>query len=286
MDGEEVGAGAPTGNEVRPGTGAAGSAVSAGTSSADASSASVAAGAPSLDVAAGAPSADASSPGVAAGAATAGGAGSAGSYGDQMVRLVLWRHGQTQWNVDGRFQGQSDIPLDPVGEQQAERAARLLAALQPAAIFSSDLARATATAAPLARLTGLRVIPEKDLRERFGGRWEGLTDVEIRTRYPVEHSQWLPPGGEASTTVADRASAAMERIVETLAPGTLAVVVSHGAALRLGAARLLGLPEELWGAVGPLANCAWSVLGRRRGRWRLLEHNAGTLPEPVLSDDR
>jgi len=198
----------------------------------------------------------------------------------------LWRHGQTQWNVDGRFQGQSDIPLDAVGEQQAERAARLLAALQPAAIFSSDLARATATAAPLARLTGLRVIPEKDLRERYGGRWEGLTDAEIRTRYPVEHSQWLPPGGEASITVADRASAAMERIAETLAPETLAVVVSHGAALRLGAARLLGLPEELWGAVGPLANCAWSVLGRRRGRWRLLEHNAGTLPEPVLSDDR
>ena len=52
------------------------------------------------------------------------------------------------------------------------------------------------------------------------------------------------------------------------------------------ARRLLGFPEELWGAVGPLANCAWSVLGRRRSRWRLLEHNAGTLPEPVLSDDR
>ena len=232
MNGGKVGAGAPTGNEVRPG------------------------------------------------------AVAAGRYGEQSVRLVLWRHGQTQWNVDGRFQGQSDIPLDPLGEQQAERAARLLAALQPAAIFSSDLARATATAAPLARLTGLRVIPDKDLRERYGGKWEGLTDVEIRARYPVEHSQWLPPGGEASITVADRASAAMERIAETLAPGTLAVVVSHGAALRLGAARLLGLPEELWGAVGPLANCAWSVLGRRRSRWRLLEHNAGTLPEPVLSDDR
>jgi probable phosphoglycerate mutase len=78
----------------------------------------------------------------------------------------------------------------------------------------------------------------------------------------------------------------LDRIAETLTPEALAVVVSHGAALRLGAARLLGLPEELWGAVGPLANCAWSVLGRRRGRWRLLEHNAGTLPEPVLSDDR
>jgi len=207
-------------------------------------------------------------------------------YLDQSVRLVLWRHGQTQWNVEGRFQGQSDIPLDPVGVQQAERAARLLAALQPAAIFSSDLTRALATAAPLARLTGLTVISEKDLRERYGGLWEGLTDAEIRTRYPVEHSQWLPPGGEATATVADRAGAALDRIAGTLAPGTLAVVVSHGAALRLGAARLLGLPEELWGAVGPLANCAWSVLGRRRSRWRLIEHNAGTLPEPVLSDDR
>ena len=49
---------------------------------------------------------------------------------------------------------------------------------------------------------------------------------------------------------------------------------------------LLGFPEELWGVIGPLANCAWSVLGRRRSRWRLIEHNAGTLPEPVLSDDR
>ena len=265
MDGANVGAEAPTGNEVRPGAGA------------DAAAAAGPAG-PSVAGPAGTDPAARAVP-TASPAPT-------GSHGDQMVRLVLWRHGQTRWNVEGRFQGQSDIPLDPVGEQQADRAARLLAALQPAAIFSSDLVRATSTAAPLARLTGLSVITEKDLRERYGGLWEGLTDVEIRTRYPVEHSQWLPPGGETSAAVADRAGAAMERIAETLAPGTLAVIVSHGAALRLGAARLLGLPEDLWGAVGPLANCAWSVLGRRRSRWRLIEHNAGTLPEPVLSDDR
>ena len=130
------------------------------------------------------------------------------------------------------------------------------------------------------------MISDKDLRERYGGEWEGLTDTDIRERYPDAHTYWQPPGGETSAVVADRAAAAMDRIAEGLAPEALAVVVSHGAALRLGAARLLGLPEELWGAVGPLANCAWSVLGRRRGRWRLLEHNAGTLPEPVLSDDR
>jgi probable phosphoglycerate mutase len=202
------------------------------------------------------------------------------------VRLVLWRHGQTQWNMEHRFQGQSDIPLDAVGQEQAQRAARLLAALRPDAIYSSDLSRALGTAAELARLTGLSVVSDKDLRERFGGAWEGLTDVEIRTRYPAEHSQWAPPGGESSAAVAERAAAAIERIAENTRPGGLAVVASHGAALRLGIARLIGLPEDLWGVVGPLANCSWSVLGRRDARWRLLEHNAGTLPEPVLSDDR
>jgi probable phosphoglycerate mutase len=170
--------------------------------------------------------------------------------------------------------------------QQAERAARLLAALRPDAIYSSDLVRAMATAAPLARITGLTVTPDKDLRERYGGEWEGLTDAEIRARYPVEHGRWQPPGGESSAAVAERAGGAIERIAGRLSGGSLAVVVSHGAALRLGAAWVLGFPEELWGTVGPLANCSWSVLGRRRGVWRLLEHNAGTLPEPVLSDDR
>jgi glucosyl-3-phosphoglycerate phosphatase len=197
---------------------------------------------------------------------------------DTRIRLLLWRHGQTAWNIEGRFQGQTDIPLDET--------ARLLAALRPDVIISSDLSRAMATAAPLARLTGLTVSTDKDLRERHGGAWEGLTDVQIRTQYPVEHAQWMPPGGESTATVADRAGAALERIAESLAPGSLAVVVSHGAALRLGAARLLGLPEELWGVIGPLANCSWSVLARRSHRWRLIEHNAGTLPEPVLSDDR
>ncbi|MGW2223451.1 histidine phosphatase family protein, partial [Nonomuraea sp. NPDC001684] len=64
------------------------------------------------------------------------------------------------------------------------------------------------------------------------------------------------------------------------------VVASHGAALRLGICELLGLPEELWPALGGLGNCSWSVLQEGRQGWRLLEHNAGTLPEPISSDDR
>jgi glucosyl-3-phosphoglycerate phosphatase len=204
---------------------------------------------------------------------------------------VLWRHGQTVWNAERRFQGQSDIPLDETGQAQAERAARLLAALRPDLIVSSDLSRAAQTAAPLSRLTGLEVTLDKDLRERSGGCWEGLTDTEIRTRYPVEHASWTPPDGEPSALVADRVAGALHRVAEAASDPAmitgLAVVVSHGAALRLGMSRLLGMPEELFGVLGPLSNCSWSVLGRRHGRWRLVEHNAGTLPEPVvLSDDR
>jgi broad specificity phosphatase PhoE len=207
--------------------------------------------------------------------------------------LVLWRHGQTTWNAERRFQGQSDIPLDETGQAQAERAARLLAALRPDLIVSSDLSRAASTAAPLARLTGLEVTLDKDLRERHGGCWEGLTDTEIRERYPEAHATWTPPDGEPTTTVADRVAAALQRTAAAAAAadrGTgrdgLAVVVSHGAALRLGMSRLLGMPDELFGVLGPLSNCSWSVLSVRYGRWRLQEHNAGTLPEPVLSDDR
>jgi len=199
---------------------------------------------------------------------------------------VLWRHGQTIWNVERRFQGQTDIPLDETGEAQAEYAARRLATLRPDAIFSSDLTRAASTAAPLARLTGLTVTLDKDLRERSGGDWEGLTDDEIAERYPAERATWNPPNGEPTAAVADRVRAALARIAVTIADGQLAVVVSHGAALRLGMERLLGLPEEAFGALGPLSNCSWSVVAQRRDRWRLLEHNAGTLPEPVIGDDR
>lgn len=197
-----------------------------------------------------------------------------------MVRLALWRHGQTPWNAARRFQGQSDIPLDVTGHEQAERTARLLADLRPDAIFSSDLARAVGTAEALSRLTGLAVQLDKNLRERNGGSWEGLTDAEIRHVYPAEYAAWDPPDGEPVSAVADRASEVFARIADSLEGGSLAVVVSHGGTIRMGISRLLGMPDRQR-VIGPLANCAWSVLGRRAGHWRLLEHNIGTLPRPV-----
>jgi glucosyl-3-phosphoglycerate phosphatase len=200
------------------------------------------------------------------------------------VNLVLWRHGQTAYNAERRFQGQSDVPLNEVGLRQAAEAAPYLAALRPDAIFSSDLSRAAATAGFLARLTGLDVQLEKDLRERGGGLWEGLSAAEIAERFPEDYAAWMPTGGEPPWAVADRAEAAMLRIADSLPSRGIAVVVGHGGCLGFGAARLLGIPDDLR-PLGSFGNCRWSVLSRRLGRWRLLEHNAGILPEPVVSPE-
>ncbi|MEU4545106.1 histidine phosphatase family protein [Nonomuraea dietziae] len=200
-------------------------------------------------------------------------------------RIVCLRHGQTLWNVEHRFQGHTDIPLDETGVAQAARAASLLAALRPTMIVSSDLRRANDTALALAKLVGLDVSVDKDFRERGGGAWEGLTREEIAARWPAEYVAWEAPDGEPVPDVADRVGAALRRWAGQLEDDGLLVVASHGAALRLGIAHLLGLPQELWSALGGLGNCSWSVLEEGRKGWRLLEHNAGTLPEPVNSDD-
>ncbi|MEV4356386.1 histidine phosphatase family protein [Nonomuraea sp. NPDC004186] len=201
-------------------------------------------------------------------------------------RIVCLRHGQTLWNVEQRFQGHSDIPLDETGIAQAARAASLLASLRPTLVVSSDLQRANDTALALARVVGLDVSVDKDFRERGGGEWEGLTRDEIASRWPEEYVAWEAPGGEPVADVATRVAGAMRRWAAKLDDDGLLVVASHGAALRLGICELLGLPEQLWPALGGLGNCSWSVLQEGRRGWRLLEHNAGTLPEPVRSDDR
>ena len=116
--------------------------------------------------------------------------------------------------------------------------------------------------------------------------YQGLNDEEIRTRYPAERASWNPPNGEPTAAVADRVAAAFTRVAHTMDRGQLAVVVSHGAALRLGMERILGLPAQGRGVLGPLANCSWSVLSLVDNHWRLLEYNAQTVPEPVIGDDR
>ena len=205
---------------------------------------------------------------------------------------MLWRHGQTAWNAELRFQGQTDVELDATGREQAERSARMLAALKPAAIVSSDLRRAAETAAALGAVTGLEVTHDRGLRETFAGEWEGLRRPEIQERFGAELAAWSagqdvrPGGGESRSEVADRTVGALELALAGVEDGATTIAVSHGGAIRTAIGRLLELPQPLWGSLGPLSNCSWSVLEETRVGWRLLEHNAGSLPEPVLGDER
>lgn len=206
-------------------------------------------------------------------------------------RIILWRHGQTSWNLERRFQGSTDIELTETGTAQARRAARLLASLKPDAIVASDLKRAAATAAELAAITGLPVTHEEGLRETYAGEWQGLTHDEIIARFGDQYDAWKRGeavrrgGGELETEVADRAAPIVLRHAEKLPDNGTLVVVSHGGTIRTTIGRLLGLESHHWEGLGGLSNCCWSVLGQGARGWRLLEHNAGTLPEPVLGDD-
>ncbi|HZA74568.1 MAG TPA: histidine phosphatase family protein [Propionibacteriaceae bacterium] len=199
------------------------------------------------------------------------------------ARLVLWRHGRTEWNVVGRFQGQAEVPLDQVGRQQAAAAAPLVAAFEPVAIFSSDLLRTYQTAEPLAALTGLEIQTDKRLREIHVGSWEGLLGDEIRARDPELAEQvWRGEDvrrsstGESPQEVADRVAEALTEIAETADDGSTIAVVTHGLAGRVGACRFVGLPFELWRLFGGLANCAWISLDRHRSGayWRIETYNA------------
>ncbi|MFE9632983.1 histidine phosphatase family protein [Streptomyces sp. NPDC006463] len=206
-------------------------------------------------------------------------------------KIVLWRHGQTSWNLERRFQGSTDIELTDTGVAQARRSARLLASLKPDAIVASDLRRAAATAEELAAVTGLPVAHDAALRETYAGEWQGLTHDEILGKYGEQYAAWKRGepvrrgGGELETEVADRAAPVVLEHAERLPEGGTLVVVSHGGTIRTTIGRLLGLESYFWEGLGGLSNCCWSVLGEGARGWRLLEHNAGTLPEPVLGDD-
>lgn len=207
-------------------------------------------------------------------------------------RVVLWRHGQTEWNILNRFQGHSDIPLNDVGIYQAQHAARLLANMTPTKIISSDLKRAHATALELAKLVNLPVLTDPNLREINGGQWEGKTGEENRAADFANFVRWIDgddsPAGQTGERRSEVASRVVDAITHALSDGdegqTL-VVVTHGGAARCVLGAMLQLPLTHWGAIGGLSNAAWSILQRNPRGWHLVEHNAGTIPEPIYGEE-
>ncbi|MFI7062729.1 histidine phosphatase family protein [Kribbella sp. NPDC050124] len=208
-------------------------------------------------------------------------------------RLIVWRHGRTEWNLQDKIQGQADIPLDEVGISQARSAAARLASLAPTRLFASDLQRAAETAGELAALTGLKIEYDEALREIDVDDWAGMTMAELAAIHPeaaarirAGEPQRRGTAGETVEEVALRFSEALGRIAAQGFSEDTVVVATHGLAARVGICVFLGIPPAHWPAFGGLANCNWvSLLPSRNQRWRIEEWNAGSLPEPVMSDD-
>jgi probable phosphoglycerate mutase len=150
------------------------------------------------------------------------------------TRIIAIRHGETTWNVDARIQGSLDIPLNATGQAQALRLATALAGEPIRAIYASDLSRAWETAQHLGRTQQLEVVPEKGLRERRFGEFEGKTFNEIQAHLPEQAQRWrqrdpdfAPPGGESLVQLKQRVEEAAARLAARH-PGELIALVGHG----------------------------------------------------------
>lgn len=165
-----------------------------------------------------------------------------------MTHLCLIRHGQTDWNLEGRYQGQSDVPLNENGIAQARSLIERLNGQTFAAVYSSDLKRARQTAKPIANELGLPVQIEPRLREINQGEWEGVLVEDIKARYAklwsqrtVDPASVRPPGGETVAEVAERVYAALDDIAR-LFPTERVLIVSHGLSIATAICRDRGIP--------------------------------------------
>ncbi|MGJ6979614.1 histidine phosphatase family protein [Aestuariimicrobium soli] len=206
--------------------------------------------------------------------------------GGTTTTLLLWRHGRTEWNAAGRFQGQHDVPLDEVGLDQAEHAAEALTRWRPQVLYSSPLERARQTAGALARRTGLEPRLDDRLAEINVGSWVGLTPADLagdpeyaKAARGVDFRR--SPSGETATEVGERVAGGVRELASSN-PGKRVVVASHGLAIRMGVGALLGWDFETTWWLGAVRNCHWVELsvsepaastGRRR--WRLQAYNVG-----------
>jgi broad specificity phosphatase PhoE len=188
-------------------------------------------------------------------------------------RVVMLRHGQTDFNLGSRMQGQLDTELSELGRVQAVAAAEVLGKLQPLVIVSSDLRRAYDTAARLGERTGLQVHVDQRLRETHLGDWQGLTHGDIDAAAPGarlawrEDATWAPHGGESRVDVAARSVPVVAELVsgepewgDPNEPDRPVVLVAHGGLIAALSAALLKLPVADWPILGGMGNCSWVQL--------------------------
>ncbi|MGE5571985.1 MAG: histidine phosphatase family protein [Bacillota bacterium] len=197
------------------------------------------------------------------------------------MKIILIRHGQTRWNKEEVFRGRADIPLDETGMAQAEAVAAALAQMKISAVYSSPLARAAETARIVARPQGLPVQLVDDLADIDCGGWEGVPVYEARSRYPEMFEAWQEaphtvtfPGGESLDQVANRAVAAVDRIVAShAAEGETVAVVSHRVVNKLLLLRILGLGSPAFWRIRQDTCCV-----------NIIEHGPGGYVLHLLND--
>ena len=208
-----------------------------------------------------------------------------------MTTLILIRHGLTDWNAAGRFQGQYDVPLNEVGHLQAATMGRAVGAMKPDALYASPLTRTRQTAAALENTTGLQAVVDDRLMEINVGSWEGLTADEVARLDP----EFFPglragkdyrrsPEGETAMETGARVHSALQDIAAAN-EGKLVAVVSHGVALRQGIAAFLGWSWEISQQFGGFDNCSWAVLEKPHEHWRLAAYNVNAASIMSLLDD-
>lgn len=205
-------------------------------------------------------------------------------------RLVVLRHGETDSNAAGIWQGQLDHELSERGHRQAQAAARAITDLGPSRVVASDLRRALVTGQDVADACGVPVTTDERLREIHAGGWQGLTGEQVREQYP-EAAERLLTGedfrrggtGETVAEVATRARAVVDEVIAGMGEGECVVLATHGVTARTLVVDLVGLDQGLaWRVLGGLRNCHWAVLEERSTGWRLATWNVGpgedTLP--------
>lgn len=196
-------------------------------------------------------------------------------------RLVVWRHGETDYNATGRWQGQFDAPLSERGREQAAAAAKSLAAYDVSRIVASDLSRAADTARALADETRLTVAFDPRFREIDVGNWAGRTTPEIRATQSdlldrINAGEDVRRGetGETVSEVADRVLAGARELIEELPAGETAAIATHGFAARTLCAALAGIPQQIaFHALHGMTNCHWALLVERAGGWQIAGWN-------------
>ncbi|MBE1536548.1 histidine phosphatase family protein [Actinomadura algeriensis] len=205
-----------------------------------------------------------------------------------MSRLVLVRHGETEWHAENRYAGVSDVALTVRGREQARRLAAWALGARPDAVWASDLSRARLTAAAPAAALGTDVRVDGRLRELDFGEGEGLTRADMDRAFPGALRAFLAdpvaahlPGGEDPARAADRFTAALHDIASAHAGGRV-LVVAHSTAIRLALCALLGVPLKDYRRRFPvLGNCALTEIRLQDGEAALLEFNTAIERPPV-----